>query len=262
MRSSTRSAWLAFSVFSLTAVATGCWIARAHGVPAHIWLMNLAAWVVGAGLAAALSRTKTQRWWPVVALAGLAATFVSPGLSGVHRWIGLGPVRLNGAELLLPPTFVARLGTLLPFAILALLALQPDASQAIAFAGGSIVMAAHQRRIWSVLLLAAAAALSFLRHDPLAPVPEVEGIVGLAAAMSPAIAALAVLSLAGAVLAPLLVRSPGALALTAYLALCALGPAFGEFPVPLVGMGVSPILGAWLGFGTLMGLTARSPAPP
>ena len=93
--------------------------------------------------------------------------------------------------------------------------------------------------------------------------PEVEGIVGLAWDMSPVLAALAVLTLAGTTLAPLLAaRSPAACGLTTYLALCALAPAFGAFPVPLVGMGVSPVLGAWLGFGALMGATVRAPAPP
>jgi hypothetical protein len=260
---SVRIAWPTFAVLSFAAVATGCWVARAHGVYAHAWQMNLAAWAVGAGLAAALSRTGGARWWPIAAVAGLTATFLSSGMSGVHRWIGLGPVRLNSAEMLLPPVFAAGTGIVFPLAILILLALQPDASQAVAFAGGCIAaaMTSNPRRLWTAALLAAAAALSFLRADPLAPVPEVEGIVGLAASMSPALAALAMLTLAGTALTPLLLRSPAAYGFAAYLALSALAPLFGAFPVPLVGMGVSPILGAWLGFGALLRL-ARSPAPP
>ncbi len=265
---SNRTGWLSFAGLSLAAVATGCGVANAHGIPARAWLPNLAAWAVGAGFAIALSRTRSQRWWPILAMVGLASTFLSMGMSDVHRWIGLGPIRLNSAELLLPPMIAARSNILFPLAILILLALQPDASQAVAFAGGSIVAtatsgASRARRVWTIALFAAAAALSFLRSDTLAPVPEVEGIIGLAAALSPAIAALAVLTLAGAVLAPLLAaRSPAAYGLTTYLALGALAPAFGAFPVPLVGMGVSPILGAWLGFGALMSRAARFPAPP
>lgn len=257
-----RSAWFLFGAVSLAAVAIGCFVASAHGVPMRTWSLNLAAWAVGLGLAAVLSRTRFERWWPVLALAGLVATFVAGGMAGVHRWIGVGPLHVNAAELLLPATVVAlprdgkRLA--LAFAVLVALALQPDASQAVAFAGGAIMILVLSGRIWSAAFVAALAALSFLRPDTLAPVPEVEGIVGLAYTLSPVVAALAVLMLAGASLAPLANgRSPQACGLTVYLGLSALAPAFGAFPVPLVGMGVSAILGTWLGFGALMSVTPR-----
>ncbi len=38
-------------------------------------------------------------------------------------------------------------------------------------------------------------------------------------------------------------------------------PLLGAFPVPLVGIGMSPILGTWLGVGLLAALLRR-PAPP
>lgn len=252
--SRTKGAWLLFGASSLAAVATGCWIASQHGVSQRVLLLNMAAWAVGGALAAGVSRIKNLHWWPLLAIAGIAATFLSPGTSGVHRWIAVG-VRFNAAELLLPSALVALDSrVLLSFALLILLALQPDASQAIAFAGAFIVTAIATKRFWIAALLAAVAALSFLRPDTLAPVLEVEGIIGLA---TPLQAALAILALAGTALAPLLVRSYN---LTVYLTLCALAPLFGAFPVPLVGMGASPILGAWLGFGVLMG-SIRVSAP-
>jgi hypothetical protein len=231
------------------------------------WAVNLAAWVVGLGAAAATSRATFGRWWPALALIGVIATFLFTGMSGVHRWIGLGPVRLNAAELLLPVAVVALpsdkglVSVVLAALILVALALQPDASQAVAFAGGGIAaFAASGNRGcgWIAAVFAAIAALSFVRPDPLAPMPEVEGIVALAFAMSPAIAALAVTALAATSVAPLAAaRSPSAWGLTAYLLLSALAPMFGNVPVPLVGMGVSTILGAWLGFGALMGAMRR-----
>ena len=45
-----------------------------------------------------------------------------------------------------------------------------------------------------------------------------------------------------------------AIGFAVYLALSALAPGFGAFPVPFVGMGASPILGAWCGLGLLVGL--------
>jgi hypothetical protein len=241
------SAWLLFGMSSFVAVATGCWIAGQHGADHRVLLLNMAAWAAGAGIAAGISRIRNLHWWPFVAIAGIAATFLSPGMSGVHRWIALG-VRFNAAELLLPSALITLAGQLLTaFALLVLLALQPDASQAIAFGGAMIVTMMASKRFWLAASLAAVAALSFLRADTLAPVPEVEGIILLA---TPLQASIAMLALVGTALAPLIVRS---YSLTIYLALCALAPVFGAYPVPLVGMGVSPILGAWLGFGALMG---------
>lgn len=250
--SSSRFAWLLFGVFSLAAVAAGCVVVGAY--------MNLAAWAVGLVLAVLISRTRFEGWWPVLALAGLVVTFVFDGMQGVHRWIVLGPVRVNAAELLLPATVVAlafdKRPLRLAIAALIPLALQPDASQAIAFAGGAIaILTMSEERFLSAAFVAVLAALSFLKPDPLAPVPEVEGIVGLA---SPALAMLAMFALAGASVAPLAAtRSAAASGLTAYLVLAALAPMFGAFPVPLVGMGMSAILGTWLGFGALMGVTRR-----
>ena len=266
--------WLTFAGFSLTAVAAGCVAAHVHGVSSRLVGLNLAAWGVGAGLAAVVSRagrTPPAAW---LSLAGVAlmATLASPGLSGVHRWVALGPIRLNSAELMLPVAVVAcaqlRAGALLrllaPVVGAVILALQPDVSQAVALAGASVflLLASGGSKIAKAAAaagVAAAVVVAALRPDPLAPVPEVEGIVGLAHAASPLLAILAVAALAGAVLAPaMLARSsaPGArdasLALTVYLVFTALAPLVGAYPVPLVGMGVSPILGAWIGVGWVM----------
>jgi hypothetical protein len=49
-----------------------------------------------------------------------------------------------------------------------------------------------------------------------------------------------------------------ALALFVYFLGCMLMPLCGAFPVPLVGMGMSPILGFWFGIGTLMNVCERT----
>lgn len=277
-----RATWIVFGASSLLAVLTGVWVAAAHGVPARAWSLNIAAWIVGAGLAVGVSRLRPRAAWGWMALAavGIGATLLAPGLSGVHRWIGLGPVRLNAAELLAPIALSAcagldpasRVRIAFPPLLAVILAGQPDASQAAAtVAAGLVTLITSRRsiglRVLAALASAAAFATAILRPDPLSPVPEVEGIVGLAAALSPAVAALGLLALAGSVLAPLgLARAEppdrdAAIALTAYLAVAALAPAFGAFPVPLMGTGISPILGAWLAIGGLMALAGREAAP-
>lgn len=94
---------------------------------------------------------------------------------------------------------------------------------------------------------AALAGWTWTQRDPLSPVPYVEGIIGLARQSGPAwlvasIAALAVLPLPFFV-GPSGSHSAVARALGVYLCICILAPLFGHFPVPLLGFGLSPIVG-------------------
>ena len=94
--------------------------------------------------------------------------------------------------------------------------------------------------------------------------PEVEEILALAYSMSPWLAVLALASLLACSLAPaLLVRGGSADAriagagLSLYLFVCALMPFIGAFPVPLTGVGISPVVGAWLGVASLAALLRK-----
>ena len=111
-------------------------------------------------------------------------------------------------------------------------------------------------------ILAAAAGFTWMRRDPLAPVPHVEQVVGLAADLG---AGWAVAAVAALLLLPvpffLAGRSTGSRAGTAlgtYLVITLLAPFVGTFPVPVMGYGMSPIIGYLAGLGVLL----RSAAPP
>lgn len=267
---------LGFGAVSLIAVATGAAVCAASGVPAGAWGRNLAAWAVGGAAAAGIARA----WRPAMAPAalwlaplGLAATFLSPGMTGVHRWTDLGPLHMNMAMLLLPAAVAALPAAAGPRSVawgavllsLALLAAQPDASQATTLAAVAVLVAAASTprtglRAGLIAAAVGAAVVAWSRPDPLAPVPEVEGIVGLALAISPLAGAVAVLSLIAVAAAPVVwtrAGSPEVRLAGVALGLCFLGwaatPLLGAFPVPFVGVGLSPILGAWLGAGVLAG---------
>jgi hypothetical protein len=268
-----------FGLLSLLTVAAGCAVASAHGVPAGSWARNLVGWAAGAALAWGIARKPAVLAWMLAATpVALAATRLDAGLEGVHRWIQLGPLRLNAAAIFVPAAIVAlavlrerRWSWAAAAVSLGLLVVQPDASQAAALGMGMIVVLASLRanaaiRAGGAIAILLAIAAAAMRPDPLAPVPEVEGIVGLAWAWSPLAAVVAVGLLAATVLAPrwLASRAEGtektaAIALFAVLALTALAPAFAAFPVPLAGMGMSPVLGFWLGAGALAA-AARSDA--
>lgn len=268
-----------FAVLSFVAVATGCLVVALDGVSAGVWLRNLAAWGIGAVMALAVSRFASPTFARVMVFSapvGLLASLVNPGQTGVHRWIDVGPVQANAAALLLPAFVVALVVALAGLARDArwvwfvcavcaiLLIAQPDASQATALAMAVLVIvarlpAARVTRIGIATLISFGTVVAWLRPDPLAPVAEVEGVIGLAYALSPLIAILAVVALGGATLAPVVIAvrtefpdvRTAALALSAYFVLSALTPLFGAFPVPLVGITMSPIIGFWLGVGLL-----------
>ncbi|HST58675.1 MAG TPA: hypothetical protein VLK84_08310 [Longimicrobium sp.] len=260
-----------FALLSLLTVGIGCAIAAAHGVGVGSWARNLVAWGVGAAAAWAVARRAAViPAFLLAAPAALAATLLNAPVDGVHRWIDAGPLHINAAAVLLPAATVAlaalrdrRWSWLAAAATLTLLVLQPDASQATAFGAGMIVVLASSRASAAIRAGGAAAtvlavAAAWMRPDPLAPVPEVEEIIGLAWAWSPLAAMAAVALLAATALWPLRIAladrpwsRAAALALAACCVVSALAPALGVFPVPLVGMGMSPVLGFWLGAGAL-----------
>lgn len=266
-----------FALLSLSTVAIGCVIAAAHGVPTGSWARNAVAWGVGAAAAWAISRRPgVLPWFLLAAPLALAATLLNAPVEGVHRWIDAGPLHVNAAAALLPAAAVGlaalsdrRWSWAAAAATLCLLVLQPDASQATAFGAAMLVVLASLRapaaiRAGGAAAVVVAVVAAWMRPDPLAPVPEVEGIIGLAWAWSPLAAAGAVALLAATALWPLRMAvshpaSPrvAALAFAACCLVSALAPAFGAFPVPLVGVGMSPVLGFWLGAGALAAVQRR-----
>ena len=267
----------------LLVVALGAWICAANAVPMAVWVRNLVAWAAGAATAFVLARASSAWVFPAVLLVTallLAMTLFDPGQLGVHRWMGLGPLSINIAMLMLPSALIAMaaLGAKVPWfwllamTCLAILVIQPDASQATAL-GAALTLIALTSAVPRFIRLAVslgavtAAGAAWLRPDPLQPVPEVEQIHLLAWAVSPVLAVVALASLVLFNLAPGWLGRHGApdlriaaLALSVYLFVGAVMPFVGPFPVPFLGIGVSPILGAWLGLGCLAMLSRTSSA--
>lgn len=258
---------------SLAAVIAGAVVCHLSGVPAAVWMRNLAAWGVGAVAGCCLWRGGAFVFPAVLGLAVLlvASSLLGPEQSGVHRWINAGPVSLNVAMMMLPAALVALawLGRTrvwawgLALAIVVVLAMQPDRSQATAFGAGVICLVLRSpQTMWVraavVGVVALGVVIAWLQPDPLLPVAEVEEILLLAYAVTP------VLAVAAGVLLLVFSLTPGVLTLkgapvvryagetlSIYLLISAAMPFVGAYPVPLVGVGMSPIIGAWLATGVL-----------
>lgn len=272
---------VSFGLISLAAVAIGAFVAASSGVPAGVWGRNIGAWAAGALLAGLLAAFARPSILPVFMWAlpvGLAAAFLGPPQDGVHRWIDLGPLRVNAALFLTPAAVVALAGLapgrrwpwIAALLALVILVIQPDASQATGLAAAAVSVAAvtFRRplvRLPIVLAAGILAGVAWSRPDPLQPIAEVEGVINLAFDVSLIAAFAALLLLALMAVAPALLAwagpratRPAGWALSACLLAWILTPALGAFPVPLVGMGLSPIVGAWLGVGLLTALMKQA----
>lgn len=243
-------------------VAIGVITMRGGDVPIGIWALNVAAAAMGVSIAALALAWRgpaspfrgSLRWFVLlVGVALLVATLTTQGSEGVHRWLPLGPVQIHAGALLLPPLLVALLvspwttAVVGAFVVLVVLLLQPDAAQAASFCAAWIGIVAVRREKGATAVMAVStllAAACMLRPDPLEPVPHVEGIMGMAAAGGPnlavaAVASLAVLPLAQALLMEKLVGR----VLATYTAGLLMAAWLGHHPWPVLGYGVSPILG-------------------
>ena len=191
--------------------------------------------------------------------------FASEGMLGVYRWVSVAGLRLHASAIVAPLIILCvaaaashGIGGALAISTTCaiILALQPDAAQATSLAAAAAIVLVHARRtqmykvLLSVALLLVISGASFLRHDPLPPVAHVEEIFGIVASRGAgpaAMATVALLLLPGPFFAAWYRhRHPLALALGVCVAATLLAPAWGTFPVPVMGYGASPILGYFI----------------
>jgi len=200
----------------------------------------------------------------LIAVIFLLLTFINSGIEGVHRWTSVGPIKFYVAVIVLPiiminlwqllqikSWWVSSISTMV---ISILLVLQPDASMLTAFAIPMLIL------LWSktnnifisctVVLLFALIIFSWVFLDKLPPVSYVEGIVRLVANMGMIWIILGVISLAILPL-PFIFFSPKEYKLLSfsigiYFIIILISTLLGNFPVPLMGYGVSPIIGYFI----------------
>lgn len=270
-------------VLPLLPIAVGAWVARAQGVSPRAFGANIAAAVLGCVLVALLTRrpwSRSGRGAPVVAataLALLAATLLFPSLEGVHRWLSLGPVRLNASAVIVPWILLALwmlLGQSRPGLAVGLVAMtqglhiaQPDAGQATAFSAGALVLLGTARSLpkgWSIagsVIAVIGTALAWGRADPLVAVPHVERILHLAADQGVPWLLVSLVAL-GCLFLPMILAVAGwrsshteaaamALSLGAYFVGALAATELGNFPVPVMGAGAGHVLGWYSALGIL-----------
>jgi hypothetical protein len=282
MRFSRKEALAAAAVGVLPAWGVGVAAMIGHGVALGMPLVNVAAVLVGMAVLLVMggwiARVLLEHPGGVgaVVVALLVLPFAFESLEGVHRWVMLGPVRLHVSSMVGPIALlcVARLvgGRRSTEAVLLIAALgaahiaQPDAGQATALGVGVVVIVVRAeesplvRGVGSIVAVAGVSA-AWLRPDPLEAVAWVEdvlprvfehGVVGGVVAVL-ALAALPGAALLGGRGRPCVFGTTAALAVAAYFVATVGVTLMGCFPMPVLGHGASPIVGAIVGIGVLRG---------
>lgn len=235
-------------------------------ISSSIWLQNLAAFIVVSVVSyfILIKKKLPNRNSLIVVLISiilLALTFLNPGISKVHRYLSIGPINLNIGSIVLPVLLIELerllrvknwwLVVLLSLGIIVILFFQPDASKVAAFSIASLVfLSKHITKKLQYIILSIPILLSILAWfflDKLPPVDYVEGILLMTQEIGTVLFILAVLSLLMLPLPFFLFKARGnqsiSISLGIYYSVVLLSTIFGNFPVPLLGYGVSPIIG-------------------
>jgi cell division protein FtsW (lipid II flippase) len=203
-------------------------------------------------------------------LLGLAACFAFSEAENPSRWLKLGGIRLYLSAAVLPMAlyvfarlhwrlqFSAYANVVLMLAFAALLALQPDLSQLIAFDLAALFIVWH-RAGGLVLKVGISVVLGLLCYwcwqqpDPLQPVPYVEGVIQLAKsagifAMLAAVVSVALIPI-GLFYVGIKHNAPELMPIALYYIVIMICAYLGMTPMPLMGFGAGPVLGYFLSLG-------------
>ncbi|PSJ91091.1 cell division protein [Brevibacillus fortis] len=262
----------------LPATLVGSFTMISNDAPIRLWLLNIVLVILGGFLSSFIlfkkkhtSKSGSRNITIMVIFVLLLLTFLDSGVENVHRWISIGPFQLYIASIVLP-FLIVQLWSLLvtnnwwiTFAITTsislLVSLQPDASEVTAFTLSMAILlwskANHSIiRYFVVSLLFIFVIRSWIYLDHLLPVSYVEGILYLVADMGTVWLLIGVISILILIL-PFLFLHPLhskilSLTLGIHFTIIYMTTFFGNFPVPIMGYGASPIIGYLLALTSII----------
>ncbi len=249
------------------AIFIGTLAMASYGVTSSIWIQNIIIWILGTVLGSVFTiRNKEKNLsisnfsHTIIIVTLLVLPFWFNDLEGVRRWLSFGTINLYIASIILP-LLIIHLWKLalnnrersvigLTFITLVILLFHPDAGQLTAFACAAAIIlwkkiSNRMIKLLSITLTAAFGIVSWVFLDDLAPVPYVEHIIFLVAELGNIWFILGIFSL-------ILLLSPFffygkkniiSLSLGVYFLMTMIVTLFGNFPMPIMGYGTSPIIG-------------------
>lgn len=254
----------------LPAIIIGAVAMKLNNIPTSIFIQNILCFVIlGAGyFFMQKSKYKIHKTEPlvfiIISIVVLVFTFISSGLEGVHRWVSVGPMQLY-VSVIVVPVIIINLWSLLQegkimiamisiMCVSVILTLQPDASMMTAFSVSSIILSWNKikkfLRFLVTVFLGGLTVVTWIFLDGLEPVPYVEGIFKMVIDMGILGLILGVISLAVLII-PFVAFPPKknkivSICFGIYFIIILISNVFGNFPVPLMGYGISPIIGYFI----------------
>ncbi|WP_113922602.1 hypothetical protein [Cognataquiflexum aquatile] len=253
----------------LPALFLGTYTMAFSEVPRTFWMMNFGFGIMGIALQWVFFRIrpvfKKVNPYPIILISILLLllTFWDDGYQDVHRWVIIGNFKVN-IGLIVSPLILIQIhkmenqimALLVSLLSVLIFLFQPDASLVTAFSAAAVMLLIRKNssNITKGLILIAAigsSAMAWYRLESLPAVSYVEDILSLAWKISGVFGICSVLSL---VLLPLpffvLASKENrtmAYSLGLYFSMILLATLFGNFPVMVMGYGISPIIGYFLG---------------
>ncbi|MCW3074670.1 MAG: hypothetical protein JWP69_1739 [Flaviaesturariibacter sp.] len=236
-------------------------------VPTYIWLLNITFVCLGTFTSLFFLRNPIlpKKSNPfivfVILIILLLGTFYDNGIMNVHRWINFGSLQLNIGLLVSPLMLIQisritnpKLAILFSAIATIIFFLQPDASLVSAFSVSIFVLLLRKFKaevftISYLLFTLFMVSYAWYNLDNLEPVSYVENIISLTKEISMALYLGSLISLLLLII-PFIYYSKKddlSISLGIYFLVLLLATLFGHFPVMLMGYGISPIIGYFIG---------------
>jgi hypothetical protein len=249
----------------LPALLIGTYTMNYFGVSKSIWFSNFI--FLSLCIAIGLISNKFKLFFAsinlnfffLISITLLLSSFFNEGSFNVHRWIKIASVNLN-IGLIVSPIILIQLSRLkqydLSIFIVVFITLiflfQPDASQVTAFSISVLILFLNRieskiAKFFFLSFVLIVIIIAWKHLDNLQPVNYVERIIQMTGKINKFLPLLSLFSLALLLLPFFIVyikeKNQLALSLGIYFALTTLASFFGNFPVMIMGYGISPIIG-------------------
>ncbi|MBP1042374.1 hypothetical protein I6N95_15240 [Vagococcus sp. BWB3-3] len=253
----------------LPAIFIGTMAMVKNNLPLSIWIQNIIIWMLGCFLGLLFLNLSKKRkstksrsdFIPILmTILLLIIPFFTSNSNNIHRWLSIGPILIYTASIFLPLAIIYFDKTIIHYPegytlglvliILLILLFQPDAGQLTSFSCAISLIIFRKidkpvLKYTSLFVLIIFITLTWVFIDNLAPVSYVENILFLVKDMGMLWFIFGIISLILLVLPFFTLRAYhwSYVSLGVYFLTEILVTFFGNFPMPIMGYGISPIIG-------------------